>query len=450
MQHYFNRKWAIPAVIIFVIGLYYVPPIHSRLAWRLDSLRTNIKYMINPPDQAVFQPSQQTQINLVVTQMMQTLVATLTPQASSSTIASTIDATSTPQAGPTARPAITSTPLPATVMLSGVKYETQHGRLNYCGPTNFSMALTYWGWNGNRDVIGKAVMPINQKDKNVMPYELQDYITDNVSGITSVIRYGGDIDLLKRMVAAGFPVVTEKGIYEVDMNGKNSWMGHYAFVTGYDETQQELIYQDSYETDPTNPGPNRHIKYSTFIEGWRAFNYVFVVVYPVDKQNQVMSLLGPLADETSAARHALAVAQSEAQSLSDIDQYFAWFNIGTSDVTLLSYVDAANAYDYAFNLYANLNVEDSVRPYRMMWYQTGPYKAYFYSNRFSDVINLASTTLNDTIAEPDLEESLYWRGQAYYMAGKTDLAEKDYRGALKVHPKWIPATEALQDLGLQP
>ncbi len=371
MQHYFNRKWAIPAVIIFVIGLYYVPPIHSRLAWRLDSLRTNIKYMINPPDQAVFQPSQQTQINLVVTQMMQTLVATLTPQASSSTIASTIDATSTPQAGPTARPAITSTPLPATVMLSGVKYETQHGRLNYCGPTNFSMALTYWGWNGNRDVIGKAVMPINQKDKNVMPYELQDYITDNVSGITSVIRYGGDIDLLKRMVAAGFPVVTEKGIYEVDMNGKNSWMGHYAFVTGYDETQQELIYQDSYETDPTNPGPNRHIKYSTFIEGWRAFNYVFVVVYPVDKQNQVMSLLGPL-------------------------------------------------------------------------------EAYFYSNRFSDVINLASTTLNDTIAEPDLEESLYWRGQAYYMAGKTDLAEKDYRGALKVHPKWIPATEALQDLGLQP
>ncbi len=377
MQSRFNRKWAIPVIIVFIIGLYYVPPIHSRLSWRLDTLRTNIKYMINPPDKAVFQPSQQTQINLAVTQMMQTLQATLTPQASIS-VASTSDTTATPQAGLTLQPAVPSTPLPATAMLSGVKYETQHGRLNYCGPTNFSMALTYWGWNGNRDVIGKAVMPVNAKDKNVMPYELQDYITDNVPGMASVIRYGGDIDLLKRMVAAGFPVVTEKGIYEVDMNGKNSWMGHYAFVTGYDETQQELIYQDSYETDPTNPGPNRHIKYSTFLEGWRAFNYVFVVVYPVDKQNQVMAILGPLADETSAARHALAVAQSEAQTLTDIDQYFAWFNIGTSDVTLLSYVDAANAYDYAFNLYANLEVEDSVRPYRMMWYQTGPYKAYFY------------------------------------------------------------------------
>jgi hypothetical protein len=382
--------------------------------------------------------------------MMQTLVATLTPQASSSTMGSTTDTTSTLQAGPTARPAITSTPLPATVMLKGVKYEHQHGRLNYCGPANFSMALTFWGWKGNRDVVGKAVKP-SDKDKNVMPYEFQDFISDNVPSMTSVIRYGGDIDMLKRMVAAGFPVVAEKGIYEVDINGHMGWMGHYAFVTGYDDTTQEIIYQDTYQPDPVrNPGPNRHIKYSTFIEGWRAFNYVFVVVYPLDKQNQVMTLLGPLADETSAARHALAVAQSEAQSLTDIDQFFAWFNIGTSDVTLLSYVDAANAYDYAFNLYAKLNVEDSVRPYRMMWYQTGPYKAYFYSNRFSDVINLASTTLNDTIAEPDLEESLYWRGQAYYMAGKTDLAVKDYRDALKLHPKWIPATQALQDLGLQP
>ncbi len=441
----FNRKWAIPALFIFVIGIYYVPPIHSRLAWRLDALRTQIKYWIKPPDEAVFQPEQQNQIDIAVTRMMQTLQATLTPQASASTAS-----TSTPRPGPAALPMFTSTPLPATVMLTGVKYEHQHGRLNYCGPSNFSMALTFWGWNGNRDVVGKAVKP-SDKDKNVMPYEFQDFIADNVPGMTSVIRYGGDIDMLKRMVAAGFPVVVEKGIYEVDVNGKYGWMGHYAFVTGYDETTQEIIYQDTYQPEPkVNPGPNRHIKYSTFNEGWRAFNYVFVVVYPVQKENAVMALLGPLADETQAARHALSVAQSEAQTLSDIDQFFAWFNVGTSHVTLLEYADAAIAYDYAFNLYANLNVEDSVRPYRMMWYQTGPYKAYYYSNRFSDVINLADTTLNDTISEPVLEESLYWRGRAYYMAGKTDLAVKDYRDALKVHPKWIPATEALQDLGLKP
>jgi len=445
MHNRFNRIWAVPVSLLLIIGLYYVPPIHSRLAWRLESLRTQIKYLINPPDEAVFQPSQQTQINLAVTKMIQTLQATLTPQAGTSALA-----TPTPQPGPTLQPTVTTTPLPATVMLSGVKYEHQHGRLNYCGPSNFSMALTFWGWNGNRDVVGKAVKP-SDKDKNVMPYEFQDFITDNVPGMTSVVRYGGDIEMLKRMVSAGFPVVVEKGIYEVDVNGKYGWMGHYAFVTGYDETQQELIYQDTYQPDPVaNPGPNRHIKYSTFIEGWRAFDYVFVVVFPVDKEGQVMTLLGPYADEQWASQHALSVAQTEAQSLADIDRFFAWFNVGTSNVALLQYADAAIAYDYAFNVYAGLDVNDSVRPYRMIWYQTGPYKAYFYINRFADVINLADTTLNDTISEPVLEESLYWRGRAYYMAGKTDLAVKDYRAALKVHPKWLPATQALQDLGIQP
>ncbi len=243
MQNRFSRAWAIPISLLVLIGLYYLPPIHSRLAWRLDTLRTQIKYMVSPPDEAVFLPTQQAQVNLAVTKMIQTLQATLTPPAAS-----------TAQPGPTLQPTIAATPLPSTVMLEGVKYEHQHGRLNYCGPANFSMALTYWGWTGNRDVIGKAVKPTD-KDKNVMPYELQDYITDNVPGITSVVRYGGDIDLLKRMVSGGFPVVVEKGIYETDVNGKYSWMGHYAFVTGYDDTTEEVIYQDTYQPDPkTNPG----------------------------------------------------------------------------------------------------------------------------------------------------------------------------------------------------
>ncbi|HMB22712.1 MAG TPA: C39 family peptidase [Anaerolineales bacterium] len=439
MQNRFKRVWIIPISILLLVGLYYVPPIHSRLAWRLESLRTQFQYWIKPPDEAVFQPTQQAQLDIAVTRMIQTLQVTLTPAA-----------TSTPQPGPTLTPTITTTPLPATVMLTGVKYEHQHGRLNYCGPANFSMALTYWGWNGNRDVIGKAVKPVD-KDKNVMPYELQDYIIDNVSSMTSAVRYGGDLPLLKRLVAGGFPVVVEKGIYETDINGKYSWMGHYAFVTGYDETTQEIIYQDTYQPDAAkNPGPNRHIKYEKFIEGWRAFDYIFVVVYPVDKESQVMALLGPYADEQWASQHALGVAQAESQSLADIDRFFAWFNVGTSHIALLQYVDAAVAYDYAFSIYADLNVNDSVRPYRMMWYQTGPYKAYYYSNRFADVISLADTTLNETIAEPVLEESLYWRGRAYYMAGKTDLAVQDYRAALKIHPQWIPATQALQDLGMQP
>jgi tetratricopeptide (TPR) repeat protein len=85
-----------------------------------------------------------------------------------------------------------------------------------------------------------------------------------------------------------------------------------------------------------------------------------------------------------------------------------------------------------------------------MWYQTGPYKAYFYSGRYQDVINLANITLTETISNPTLEESLYWRGQAYYMIGNTKAATDDYREALRLHPNWGPAILALQDLGIQP
>src|SRR5262245_33186789 len=177
MQNRFNRLWAVSIFAIALIGLYYVPPIHTRLSWRLEWIRTEIKYFINPPEEAVFQPQQQVIGDIAVTQTLQPPQSTLTPIPS-----------------PTVQPTITAIPLPATVILEGVKYEQQHGRRNYCGPANFSMALTYWGWDGDRDVIGKVVMPINDKDKNVMPYELQDYITDNVPGMTSIIRNGGDIE----------------------------------------------------------------------------------------------------------------------------------------------------------------------------------------------------------------------------------------------------------------
>lgn len=357
--------------------------------------------------------------------------------------------TPTLRPGPTFIPTATFTPLPQMVELEGVKYEHQHGRLNYCGPANFSMALTFWGWNGNRDVIGKAVKP-SDKDKNVMPYELQDYIAQKVPDMTSIVRYGGDIDLLKRLVAEGFPVVVEKGIKEVDLNGKFSWMGHYAFVTGYEEPAKELIYQDTYQPDGAPRGLNRHIGYDEFNQGWRAFNYVFIVVYPFDREALVNILLGDYVDNAWATRHALEVAQDELGTLKGEDEYFAWFNAGTSHAELQEYADAAIAYDHTFQLYAGLGGDVSLRPYRMMWYQTGPYKTYFYSSRFADVINLANTTLNETISEPVLEESLYWRGKAEYAIGDTEAAIADYRAALEIHPNWEPAVLALQDLGVQP
>ncbi len=442
-----SKYWLIPIALLLGIGIYFIPPVHSRLSTRVDLIRTRIIYFFNPPSEAVFQPGEQNPLTIetALGTARVEIALSLTPQA-----------TATLKPGPTPTRTIVPTPLPAAVNLPGVVYVDQHERWNYCGPANLTMALNFWGWKGNRDDIARVVKPgsgdksksfIEQglPDKNVMPYELVDFVNENTE-FRALARYGGDERLIKSLLAAGFPVVVEKGYYERDYTGKIDWLGHYLFTTGYDDARGGFIVQDAY----LKPGKNLLSEYEIYQDGWRSFNYLFMVVYPADREAELMRVLGPWTDESWAAQHALELAEQDISTLDDNNSFFAWFNKGTSHVVLQEYVDAAHAYDQAFSLYAQWDIKEKNRPFRMMWYQTGPYFAYFYSARYQDVVNLADTTLNETISTPSLEESLLWRGRAYYQIGNTQAAVDDYRAALKIHINWPPAVQALADLGLQP
>lgn len=432
-------------VLVLAISAYWLPPVHSRLSWRIDELRTRIKYLLSPPDQALFQPTQQIDVTAIYATTRAGYMLTLTPQA-----------TATPRRGPTQQPTITPTPLPKSVSLPGVVYVDQHERWNYCGPANLTMALNFWGWKGNRDDVARVVKPGSNDskddfiqrgfaDKNVMPYEMADFVNEETE-YRALLRLGGEMPLLQGLIAAGFPVVAEKGYYERDYTGKIAWLGHYLFTTGYDDARGGFIVQDAW----LKPGKNLLSNYDTYLEGWRSFNYLFMVVYPPEREQELLTVLGPWADEDWSKQHALDLADREIQALEDIDLFFAWFNKGSSHVALQQYVDAANAYDQAFAVYGTLGQEEKQRPWRMMWYQTGPYFAYYYTGRYQDVVNLADTTLNEQAASPTLEESLLWRGRAQVMLGNNQAAINDFRAALAVHVDWLPAEQALAELGLQP
>jgi hypothetical protein len=150
---------AVPVLCLFmaISGrlLYEFPPIHDRLAWRIDNWRAQIKYKFNPPEDVVFLP--QEQVAQAVKETMQAYQQTSTPTLTLTPAPTQTGPTQTPTLTPT--PAPTGTPLPAAFRLTGTKYEDQHNRWNYCGPANLSMALTFWGWDGNRDVVGKYVKP---------------------------------------------------------------------------------------------------------------------------------------------------------------------------------------------------------------------------------------------------------------------------------------------------
>ena len=137
------------------------------------------------------------------------------------------------------------------------------------------------------------------------------------------------MELLKSLIAAGFPVIGEKGIYQtLPPENTMQWAGHYAFTTGYDDSTGEFIYQDSYTPKENVPfetqGKNVRISYEEYLQGWRAFNYVFIVVYQPEREAELNQVLGNWADDTWAVQKALDTAQKETLSLTGIDQFFAY------------------------------------------------------------------------------------------------------------------------------
>ena len=113
---------------------------------------------------------------------------------------------------------------------------------------------------------------------------------------------------------------------------------------------------------------------------------------------------------------------------------FAWFNVGSNLTSLGRHEEAAAAYDQARVLGL---------PWRMLWYQFGPYESYYAIGRHDDVITLATTTLRTT---SNLEESYFWRGLAFLAQGDVGRARTELQAALRYNPNFRPAKEALESV----
>jgi len=318
------------------------------------------------------------------------------------------------------------------------------------------MYLSFYDW-GKDQSAAAAVLKPNGKDVNVMPYELVDFVNEHTEQ-HALWRYGGDMQTIKTMLNAGFPVMIEKSFEPYTLRDEG-WMGHYNLVVGYDDEKQILTVQDSYLLSYTPWGAEIpqdlmdsfigfDFSYGELEQAWRSFNYVFVIVYQPERENDVLKALGPLATEEMANQVAYDRAIKETSSLQDVrDKFFAWFNAGTSLVALQNYTDAATAFDTAFGIYPDIEVNS--RPYRILWYETGPYAAYYYAERYNDVITLANQTLG-LMAEPVLEESYYWRALSYNALGNTTRAVEDLRTSLIYHPGFAPSKAMLEQLGKTP
>lgn len=435
-----KKRWIV-ILLVLVIGLgiayavYRLPPVYDRLSWRVETLRTRILYVLDPPEQAVFVPQQAAGAGAALPgpAVRTTNTAPL--------VTPTLPAQDPPQAAQTSQapptPPVSPTPRPGQMILSGVVHEYQ--QMNNCGPATLAMALSYWGWQGNQ-VETRAVLRPNfatVDDKNVNLDEMVRYVEEQ-TGLQALARAGGDPETLKRLIAAGFPVLVEKGFQPHD----DYWMGHYELLSGYDDAAGMYYAQDSYIM-PDLPLPYADIE----DRWWRDFNRQFLVVYPPEQEETVLAALGPHADPRYGYQAGVELARQETETLSGRDLYFAWFSLGSNLVALGDYAGAAAAYDQAFALYPNLPEID--RPWRALWYQTGPYEAYYHTERYDDLLALGNQTLSSA-GRPVLEESYYWMGKAREAQGDMERAIQNYRNAAALNPDSTPALDELQRLGVEP
>ncbi len=339
--------------------------------------------------------------------------------------------TFTPSPTPTATP--TPTPLPASNRIEGIFNIPQ--TFNNCGPANLSINLIYHQDQTTQQEVAAYLKP-NPNDRNVSPWQISDYVNDYTS-LSSTVHSGGDMAMLKRLIANGFPVVIERGI---DFNDGNGWYGHYLTLFGYDDAAQSFMAMDTYAS-PWAPN-GEPFSYEDVETSWQHFNYTFYVVFPDDQLVTVNNLIGlELLQPRSMWDRTLAIAQAQIEE--NPDDKWAWFNLGTSYTELGKMTGDPFYYEKGAAAFDQARTYDL--PYRMLWYQFRPYMAYYRVGRTADVITLADVTLT-TRGGQNVEETYLWKGHATAASGDIEGARALYEEALKFNKNFYPAQTALDSL----
>lgn len=339
----------------------------------------------------------------------------------------------TPTATLPAPPTPVWPPLPSSVRLTGFTHQFQEW--NNCGPATMAMTLSFFGLSLNQKDIAAAIKP-NPEDRDVTSQELAGYVNEETPA-RALFRVNGRVETVKRLVSNGIPVILELGIEPPGDLQWMGWYGHYMLVVAYDDVLEQFWVYDSWlgtgGAARNNADPNgRILKYADLARDWPQINRNYIAVYQPEQAQLVADIVGAEMDDAIMWQNALIQAQDDARA--NPENAFYWFNLGTALNAAGDYESAAQAFDQARSIGL---------PWRMLWYQFGPYEAYYQVGRYEDVILLADTTLKD---RPYFEESFYYKALAQAALGDVDGARDNFAKAAAFNPNFTPAVEALAQL----
>ena len=433
-----KMRWVLAVVVLAVVGAAVV-------WWALPRLPGRVRHYLPAPLVALVTTPLPTALpaptgaadaaELALLAAIPT-VATPTAAAPATAIATAPATTATapplePQNAPLATPPAETAPPPLATRHPPPATLPPYGRVanlpiipqkfNNCGPTNLTLVLNHYGVDVNQLDVAAVIRP-NYEDRNVSPAELVSYVNDHTE-LNAAAYVGGDVDTLRALLAAGFPVIIEKGLLPDEATG---WMGHYLTVFAYDDITRHFSVRDTYLGPWQGEGL---VSYDDTARDWAHFNGTFVVVYPPQRAAEVVQTLGPTFAD-AAAMWARAADRAQAAARQQPDDPFAWFNLGASLTALAGLGDAA-LYDgaaAAFDEARRLGL-----PARMLWYQFAPYEAYLAVGRHADVLALAEATLGNQGGQ-NVEETYYYQGLALRAAGDEDGARVAFARAAELNP----------------
>ncbi len=306
--------------------------------------------------------------------------------------------------------------LPERVVLEmGHAYQ----KVNNCAPTSTSMILSVFGVSKTQFDMAAIQKPV-ANDVNVTAEQVATSIRD--IGMQAYVGYNGDILLLERLLAAGFPVMTEEWM---DYDGG---MGHFRAIRGYDRAQQAILHNDSYY------GPNLWRSHGDVLRNWRVFNFKYIVAYRPDQEAKLKQIVGANWDPATMWA-SLRAASTDRVNANPADP-FSWWGLGTALLRQGYPQDAASAFEQA--------IATGGLPWRFLWYHYEYFEALNRAGRHEEALAATERTLGQMARGEDVR---YHRAVALRALGRLDEARTQLQLAAAGQPTLRPRPGASERVG---
>jgi len=328
---------------------------------------------------------------------------------------------SLPTASPSPTP-YTLPPIPSSKVLSNGGYHIFQ-TFNNCGPAALSMTLRFYGINVSQAQLGQSLRPYqipggDNDDKSVTLEELAEKSKEY--GFVPYHRPMGNPEIVKKFIANDMPVIART------LTKPTEDIGHYRIIKGYDETAGTFLQDDSLQNK------NLTYTYADFNEIWKKFNYEYLVLVPRDKVELAERILGENANAKTAWTN--AVRNSEQELSANPSDIYARFNLSVAYSNTAQYQSAVEEFEKVENLL----------PFRTLWYQIEPIKAYYELGDYDRVFQITDHVLG--YYNRAFSELYILRGKIYQSRGETELARSEFEKAVFYNSNLKEAQDLLNSI----